>query len=484
MKLFQSDSNKISGVEVNTMYQHKYVEVNTKQEACMSLFQIKTDATKEEDLAKRAGMHIAVVLDISGSMEGSRLKWSKRAIRKLIKHLQAGKDKLHIVLYESRASILVENADLTKKDDLENIVRGIRTRGCTNMCAGIDLGAKAIQNHVNDEDIKGKLMVNRLFVFSDGQVNEGIQSADGIADFVSKVKSQDTIVSAFGIGDGFNEKVMNSVAKNGGGDFYFMENPETITTLMSKAIHGMLDLTASQAKLTIKPLNGFKFVEYYYQNATPSELTLNVGDLHPENTTQFIVKLAYEPLEGNKEAKTISMYHYEFTFLTKEGKEAMIAGFADVEVGSVDPKATFETDVAVAQLCWETAISNKEINEVLESSNNRDKAIELKKALLERLKPYRASDVTGQIDRLITQNEASLKDIENRKNNMNVLKKKMYYQAYKETRNDDWMYDEGCDSDEDAWSDDEIEPQQSYSNNLSFSNNLDYSDDSCDEDGY
>lgn len=73
-------------------------------------------------------------------MEGMKLKNSKRAIKKIIKHLSP-KDTLHFVVYDDKADIVFENGDLNNKESLKDQVRSMKTRGSTN----IELGMTTIR---------------------------------------------------------------------------------------------------------------------------------------------------------------------------------------------------------------------------------------------------------------------------------------------------------------------------------------------------
>eukprot|EP00817_Percolomonadidae_sp_ATCC50343_P002690 CAMPEP_0117426688 /NCGR_PEP_ID=MMETSP0758-20121206/6731_1 /TAXON_ID=63605 /ORGANISM="Percolomonas cosmopolitus, Strain AE-1 (ATCC 50343)" /LENGTH=452 /DNA_ID=CAMNT_0005211965 /DNA_START=93 /DNA_END=1447 /DNA_ORIENTATION=- len=448
---------------------------------------IKTDKTSEEQLKKRAACHIAVVLDTSGSMHGGRLKWSKRGIRKLIKHLVPNKDKIHVVCYGSNSYTAIEDGDLTNKEALEDKVRAITTAGCTNMCDGLTRAVNLMKKHRSSFD-KETQVLERIFVFSDGQVNEGIQSIDGISQFIDGIVADDIILSSFGIGQGFNEELMRSIADRGRGDFFYIADPEQATKVLSKAIHGMLEVSCYNASLSFVPLSGFQVQSIYFQTASKGDNQVKIGDLHPENTTNMIVLLDKDHVSSS--SSPLPLYHYTLSYQTVEGNSSSISGILSVPLSSASSQEA-ALDVTVAKMAWETAQENKEINDMLQDESSRAAAISKKKDLIDRLSSIRSKDTSGVIDRLVTSNEKSLSQIQDRRNNIGRIKKQMFMQNYMEEANNDWMYESGEDSDDDNWSEDEDDdfvPQQ-LSNSLHMNSNLIQSnvflnDDANDYDSY
>merc|ERR1719262_280990 len=77
------------------------------------LFRIQTPANNSAAALQRPPLRVACVLDNSGSMSGQKLTYAKRAVMKLVKHLDA-RDELPFVVYNSSARVLFENGDLSE----------------------------------------------------------------------------------------------------------------------------------------------------------------------------------------------------------------------------------------------------------------------------------------------------------------------------------------------------------------------------------
>jgi Ca-activated chloride channel family protein len=135
----------------------------------------------ESEETKRSPINLCVVLDRSGSMDsGRKLSNAKLAIKKVIEALGAD-DILHLVLYGSQVETVFANANVSEREKLLKQVDNVTTEGMTNMHAGLKRGAEEVSKHAKPG------YTNRIFLFSDGLVNEGITDKQKIYSFISQV---------------------------------------------------------------------------------------------------------------------------------------------------------------------------------------------------------------------------------------------------------------------------------------------------------
>merc|ERR1719487_2561884 len=114
------------------------------------LLRIKTPPAAENDggmtRPPRPPIKVACVLDCSYSMDGQKLRFAKRAVLKLVKHLGEN-DTLHFITYADRARLVFRDGDLSEagKEALREEVLGVRTCGSTNLFAGLEAAVAALQ---------------------------------------------------------------------------------------------------------------------------------------------------------------------------------------------------------------------------------------------------------------------------------------------------------------------------------------------------
>jgi Ca-activated chloride channel family protein len=246
-------------------------------------------------------LHASCVMDKSGSMSGSKLKFAKRAVRKLVKHLNKP-DKLHFVAYDSHSTVVFEDGDLDDKEALTDQIRNINAGSCTNLWAGVESAASCLQPRDGQHE---ESTVKRIFLFSDGLVNEGRHNHAEILEGVAGLVDRGLTVSTFGIGSDFDELLMTKIAKVGKGDYSFLRDAESIPKLVSKSVHSFLSLVGTEAVLDVHGLNGAVVTKVFGMDGEDNELgahdggavlgDISIGDLHSANTKQILVQLELAP---------------------------------------------------------------------------------------------------------------------------------------------------------------------------------------------
>lgn len=252
------------------------------------LFNVMTGHTVEDTETKRPPINLAIVLDRSGSMDsGQKLKNAKLAIKKVIEALGAD-DILHLVLYGSEVELAFQNASVKDRESLLARVDQVVTEGMTNMHAGLDKGSQVVSEYAKQG------YTNRIFLFSDGLVNEGVTNKQEIYRFISQIYTErDTKVSAFGLGNDFDEELMKSIAEHGSGAYFFIEGSAAIPRFVDFALKGLFKLVGTDAGLKIRGLNGAVVTKIYSHH----DLTkpYQFGDLKQDDHRSAVCELQVTP---------------------------------------------------------------------------------------------------------------------------------------------------------------------------------------------
>merc|ERR1740123_654048 len=107
----------------------------------------------------RPALQIACVMDCSGSMSGEKLKFAKKAVLKLVKHL-APQDTLHFVTYDSDTRVVFQDGDLSElgKEGLRGQIEAVTAGGQTNLCGGLELAASLLGLEVDGGSAQQSLL--------------------------------------------------------------------------------------------------------------------------------------------------------------------------------------------------------------------------------------------------------------------------------------------------------------------------------------
>eukprot|EP00401_Gymnodinium_catenatum_P004040 CAMPEP_0117562980 /NCGR_PEP_ID=MMETSP0784-20121206/55253_1 /TAXON_ID=39447 /ORGANISM="" /LENGTH=543 /DNA_ID=CAMNT_0005360601 /DNA_START=23 /DNA_END=1655 /DNA_ORIENTATION=- len=278
----------------------------------------------DESQAIRPSLRVACVMDCSSSMRGEKLVYAKKAVLKLVKHL-TDRDTLHLVTYDTTARAVFKDGDLSEigKEGLRLRIDSIRACGKTNLCGGLDLAASLLSAAVdndgaNDSSESGSNLpcagvttsghgkaggvMRRIFLFSDGRVNAGITDPQAILRQVSTWASAGITIGTFGIGADFDEPLMRGIAASGQGRYQFLASANDIPKLVSKSVHDLLGIHASDATLDIRGCDHTTVTRVYGNHddaggsrapSTPG--LLHLGDVHSDNLRVVLVELEVAP---------------------------------------------------------------------------------------------------------------------------------------------------------------------------------------------
>ena len=238
----------------------------------------------------RAPMNVSLVLDRSGSMSGAPLAFSKRACQYVTDQMGQG-DTLSLVAFDDEVTTIFQPQNVTHKDLMKNQIESIQTGGSTNLSGGMLQGIQYVMQGKREGSI------NRVILLSDGHANEGITDQAKLQSIVKEFHGIGAGVTTMGVGDGFDEELMEGIADSGGGNFYFIEKPEDIPGIFSKELEGLLAIVAQNVHLTIRPSTHTEITHIYGYKADEivNGLHLNLGDVFDQEVKSILIELRLHP---------------------------------------------------------------------------------------------------------------------------------------------------------------------------------------------
>jgi len=395
------------------------------------LFKIITGRLNTD--VQRAPLHLAIVLDRSGSMQSKqKLENAKKAINQVIQNLTAD-DILHLILYDSDVDVCFQNGSLTNKDSLIAKVNAVKTRGSTNLVAGLQKGEEVIKEH------KKAGYTQRIFLFSDGLVNEGVTNKDEIHKIVSDIYSREDIkISAFGLGDDFDEELMKSIAEYGCGAYFFIEGSAAIPKFVASALTGLLELVASDTLLQIRGMNGGVVNKIYGHKDLVKGAMLD--DLRADNVRSVVCELEVRPSASSQEEEVVT-YHLTYR---PAGKEAAIENKTEGIEGSIklryvtDPaevEKNQNAEVKVAVVIQQTGEIDQELVSLIDAGKHSE-AVTLQEKQISLFKSVAELDEGGkqQVSGFLCQAERDCKELKE-KGITKESRKQAHHRGYMKRRN-------------------------------------------------
>lgn len=249
------------------------------------LFQLNAGKVRQKQT--RIPLNISLVLDKSGSMSReNKLENAKKAALFVVEHLKPS-DYFSLVLYDTKVYTPILTTQVKHKNLLKEIIEKIEPGSSTNLSGGLLEGYAQIAHHFK------KGMVNRVLLLSDGLANTGITNPQQLAQIASVKNSKGFTLSTFGIGSDFNEDLMTNLAEGGGGNYYFINNPDDIASIFSQELHGLLSIVAQNVNLKIRLnksvelLNTFGYPGHLMDN----HILVKLNDIFSEEEKVILLKL-------------------------------------------------------------------------------------------------------------------------------------------------------------------------------------------------
>jgi Mg-chelatase subunit ChlD len=423
------------------------------------------DTPDISDLPTRAPLQVACVLDCSGSMGGQPLEFAKRGVLKLVKHLLPT-DTLHFITYATRSQVVFRNGDLSEvgKETLKSTVASIRADGQTNLFGGLQAAVDLFNETLAEEGGHcTESQVRRIFLFSDGQVNCGVTDKGEIQRRVAEWAAQGITTSSFGIGSYFDEPLMRGIAEAGKGKYTYLATAQDIPKLVSKSVHGLVDLFGSEATIDVRGMHHTTVSRIYgadddldnegYKDsaiATPGLLAL--GDLHRGSARRVLVELEVAAPGGMPDGTSFEAAEWIISF-QRQGAQAQFSGKVDLKVTSSRSFLEEEcTAVRAAFTIQKAADLDLEISQHL-AHNDRIRAAEAKSRQISLLKETLGvvrsdSDAQAEVqalERVLVRAERVSAQIERGEDNERVRRQCVQEMECNRCMSDDgWA--SGCDS--------------------------------------
>lgn len=199
---------------------------------------------------QRGPVNLAMVIDRSGSMSGFKLNQAKQAARQLIGQLLPT-DRLAIVHYGSDVKSLDGMlATTANKEKMLSFIDGIWDDGGTNIGAGLSTGRDLLLTAKSD------FKVNRLILISDGQPTEGVVEFEALTAQVRDIRNIGVSVSSIGVGDDFNERLMEAFAEVGAGAYAYLQDASQLAAIFQKDLNAAGTQVARNVSITFRVPKG------------------------------------------------------------------------------------------------------------------------------------------------------------------------------------------------------------------------------------
>ncbi|HOT90530.1 MAG TPA: VWA domain-containing protein [Anaerolineae bacterium] len=246
--------------------------------------------SEQETASIRQHLNMALVVDCSTSMSGARIQNVKIAAADLLENL-APTDRLALITFNDRAEVLAPSELVENARNFKSAIASMIPGGGTEIYQGLLAGLNEVKRYAAAD------MVNHVILLTDGRTyGDELQSLRE----ARQAASEGITISAFGIGEDWNDEFLDELARNGGGVSHYISSPSEVRTVLKQQIQGLCNIMLQNMKLEVN-LAPYVHIRGAYR-ATPYleilDFTGNViklGSLLLDEPVVVVLELIIEP---------------------------------------------------------------------------------------------------------------------------------------------------------------------------------------------
>jgi Ca-activated chloride channel family protein len=305
-----------------------------------ALIRLETPRELLED-EDRPPLNIALVLDRSGSMaDKGKLEFLKKAAALVVDSLEP-RDTISVVEYDDEITVMFPAASAEPTRMIKLLIDELEPRGSTNLVGGMMRGVEEVKRGATLRTYASD-PINRVLLLSDGLANEGVTEPSEIRNLVRQAKYDGAPISTLGLGRDYDEDLMQHIAENAGGRYYYVEHPNQISRIFAQELKTLFRTVARNCEIRFNWGEHVNNVEILGASVQGDESSSKVEmeDFFSGESRSILVRLDVAP----EMVGSLELGEVEFAYLdVSTGKEVAYATSLTVEV-STDQNAVDQSE--------------------------------------------------------------------------------------------------------------------------------------------
>ena len=291
--------------------------MNTQQ-----LIYVLIEATPGAGVAQvQMPLNLSLVLDKSGSMQGKKIQNLREAAKLAVDRLGPD-DTISIVAFSDRKYLIAESQPVTDKEDLKKKIDRIRDGGGTAISGGMGQGLAELDKALSPD------RVSRMLLLTDGQTFGDEKQCKKLG---KKAGTDGIVVNALGLGDDWNEELLDEIAEASGGVADFIDSPDKIVQFFEQAVQSMQDTVVQNAQMILRLANGVRPRQVWqvlpmisnlgYQPLSDRDVQVALGELEKGQPRSLLVELLVNPRPAGRYRIAQTEVSYDIPGLKLSGEK-------------------------------------------------------------------------------------------------------------------------------------------------------------------
>lgn len=214
-----------------------------------AVLKVRLEAPKLVSRADRPPVNLAIVLDRSGSMSGSKIQKAREGAIAALRMLNGG-DVFSLIAYDHEIDTIVPAQSAGYTEGIEQKINRLEARGNTALFGGVSQGASEVRKNLRRD------FVHRLILLSDGIANVGPSSPTELGRLGAALLKEGISVSTMGVGTDFNEDLMTQLAEESDGNHYFVESSVDLPRIFAAELGDVLNIAARKISIEVTVKGG------------------------------------------------------------------------------------------------------------------------------------------------------------------------------------------------------------------------------------
>lgn len=295
----------------------RYKKIQRKTQPQSIPVMISLTAEEIDDETERSGLDLVLVIDVSSSMSGEKIKLVKETLLFIIEELEP-MDRVCLVKFNSQSSIIVGLTPLNAEN--KTYVKGlieehVNASLTTNINAGLRDAFDVLlaRKEVND--------LSSVFFLSDGDDTCGNSKKD-IMDLLTHydkqmaLKNMDYKINSFGYGNDHDEDVLCAMSNFKSGHFFYIKNLKLVDECFIECLGNLISVFARNASIDLFLAGNLKFKERHGYSWRKSEsdqkASIEVGSIYSGMEKDYMCDIDLPSID--KEVSTLKVLVATFNF--------------------------------------------------------------------------------------------------------------------------------------------------------------------------
>jgi Ca-activated chloride channel family protein len=198
---------------------------------------------------------------------------------------------LSIATFGEHVDLLMPASRVLNRQLIKDHVNRIQPKGTTNLFSGMATAAEQLLSAKTPQHL------SRVLLLTDGEANEGIVEYSDIISEARNLHARGMTISTIGVGIEYNEELMSGIAKNTGGNYYYIDAIDRIPEVFDKELKDLFGTVATGVSLSLTLPEGVELTHVYGFEAARggSRITVSLPDLVAGGTLPVLAQLAFKP---------------------------------------------------------------------------------------------------------------------------------------------------------------------------------------------